>query len=96
MEWMWAVALPRGGAFFCQPFSGGESDSFGFCLDVATAEECGRGYPINRIWGEPIDEYGRPLRISAAERDADQAARAAKYGPLLDWVVASAHVVTVR
>ena len=78
-------------------FSGGESDSgFWFCLDLATAEECGRGYPIERLPGDRIDDSGRPLRISAAERDADRAARAAKYGPLLDWVVASARVVTVR
>ena len=55
-------------------FSARESDSgFWFCLDMATAEKCGRGYPV-----------------------VDKAARAAKYGPLLDWVVASARVVTVR
>lgn len=78
-------------------FSGGANDGgFMLFLDAGTAEEVSRGYPISIVLGEPIDEYGRPLRISDAERAADKAARAAKYGPLLDRVAASARVVTVR
>ncbi len=37
----------------------------GFCLDVATAEECGRAYGINRVWGEPVDDYGAPSAAGA-------------------------------
>ena len=77
--------------------SDGSSDGgFILCLDAGTAEETCRSYPIVIVLGEPLDEYGRPLRISDAEHDADQAARAAKYGALLDKVAASARIVTVR
>lgn len=78
-------------------FSGGANDDgFILLLNAGTGEEVSRSYPIDIVLGEPIDEYGRPLRISDTERAADKAARAAKYGPLLDWVAASARVVTVR
>lgn len=79
-------------------FSSDGANDGGFILDLdaETAKEVRRSYPIAIVPGEPLDEYGRPLRISDAEHDADQAARAAKYGPLLDKVAASAHIVTVR
>ena len=75
---------------------GANDGGFILCLDAGTAAETCRSYPISIVLGEPLDEYGRPLRISDAEHDADQTARAAKYGALLDKVVASARVVTVR
>ena len=85
----------------CDPaawFSSDGANDGGFilCLDAGTAAETCRSYPISIVLGEPLDEYGRPLRISDAEHDADQAARAAKYGALLDKVAASARIVTVR
>lgn len=75
---------------------GANDGGFILCLDAGTAEETCRSYPIVIVLGEPLDEYGRPLRISDAERAADKAARAAKYGALLDKVAASARIVTVR
>lgn len=79
-------------------FSSDGANDGGFILDldVQTAKDVRRSYPLVIVPGEPLDEYGRPLRISDAEHDADQAARAAKYGPLLDKVAASARIVTVR
>ena len=75
-------------------FSGGDdSDTgFGICIDLQAAEECWRGYPYSIILGEPVNNVGRPLRISDEEYEADQIARATKYGPLLDQLVASAYI----
>ena len=78
-------------------FSGGDGSDvgFGICIDIQAAEECWRSYPYSIILGEPVNDVGRPVRISDAEYAADQAARAAKYGPLLDQLVASAHIEAV-
>ena len=85
---------PAATAYFSS--DGANDGGFILDLDAGTAKEVRRSYPIAIVPGEPLDEYGRPLRISDAEHDADQAARAAKYGPLLDMVAASARIVTVR
>ncbi len=75
----------------------GENDNrFWFCLDLETGVECGRGYPVKRIHGEAIDEYGYPIRCGGREGCYANDTRAAKYGPLIDQVVASAHVEIAR
>ena len=75
-------------------FSGGDDSDvgFGICIDLQAAEECWRDYPYSIILGEPVNNVGRPLRISDEEYEADQIARATKYGPLLDQLVASAYI----
>ena len=75
-------------------FSGGDGSDvgFGICIDIQAAEECWRDYPYSIVLGEPVNDVGRPVRISDAEYAADRAARAAKYGPLLDRLVASARI----
>ena len=80
---------------FCPPpgmlFEGegetGDDKGFTFCLDFETGAECGRGYPIARRAGDQTDQYGDPPGASAS-----RAARAAKYGSLLDQIVASSHI----
>ena len=75
-------------------FSGGDGSDvgFGICIDLQAAEECWRDYPYSIVLGEPVNDVGRPVRISDEEYEADQIARAAKYGPLLDRLVASARI----
>ena len=65
----------------------GDDGGFGLCLDFETGAECGRGYPIVLRAGAPTDDYGDPPGASAS-----RAARAAKYGSMLDRIVASAHI----
>ncbi len=74
--------------------SGGDDSDvgFGICIDLQAAEECWRDYPYSIILGEPVNNVGRPVRITDEEYEADQIARAAKYGPLLDQLVASAYI----
>ena len=75
-------------------FSGGDGSDvgFGICIDLQAAEECWRGYAYSIVLGEPLRDDGLPVRISDEEYEADQIARAAKYGPLLDQLVASAYI----
>ena len=71
---------------------GGENGAFTFCLDLETGAECGRGYAATVAGlGEPIDEYGRPLHVSAEDE-----ARAKRLEPLIDKVVASARIESAR
>ena len=65
----------------------GDDGGFRLCLDFETGAECGRGYPIILRAGAPTDDYGDPPGASAS-----RAARAAKYGSMLDRIVASAHI----
>ena len=65
----------------------GDDGGFRLCLDFETGAECGRGYPIVLHAGAPTDDDGDPPGASAS-----RAARAAKYGSMLDRIVASAHI----
>ena len=71
-------------------------EEFWFSLDLQTAEEQGRGYPFNRSHGEPIDNYGYPLRCGGREGCRASDDRPAKYDPLIDKVVASARIESAR
>ena len=71
---------------------GSENGGFTLCLDLETGEECGRGYAATAAGlGEPIDEYGRPLHVSAEDE-----ARAKRLEPLIDKMVASARIESAR
>ena len=80
---------------FCPPpgmmFEGegeaGDGKGFVFCLDFETGADCGSGYPVARRAGDTTDMYGNPPGASAS-----RAARAAKYGSVIDRIVASAHI----
>ena len=80
---------------FCPPpgmmFEGkgetGDDKGFVFCLDFEAGADCGSGYPIARRAGDQTDTYGTPPGASAS-----RAARAAKYGSLIDRIVASSHI----
>ena len=80
---------------FCPPpgmmFEGdgeaGDDKGFVFCLDFETGADCGSGYPVARRAGDTTDMYGDPPGASAS-----RAARAAKYGSVIDRIVASAHI----
>ena len=80
---------------FCPPpgmmFEGdgetGDDKGFVFCLDFETGADCGSGYPVARRAGDTTDMYGNPPGASAS-----RAARAAKYGSVIDRIVASAHI----
>ena len=71
-------------------------DGFWFCIDLETGAECGRGYPFNTVRGEATDDYGYPLRCGGREGCYANDTRAAKYGPLIDQVIASAHIEATR
>ena len=65
----------------------GDDKGFVFCLDFETGADCGSGYPVARRAGDTTDMYGNPPGASAS-----RAARAAKYGSVIDRIVASAHI----
>lgn len=69
-------------------------EGFLFELSLETADELGRGYLFNRSLGEPIDEYGYPLRCGGRAGCRANDDRPAKYDPLIDRVVASARIAS--
>ncbi len=71
----------------------GENGEFVVCVEVETAEECGRGHKSRAAeLGEPTDEYGRPLRTTTA----DEEVRIEMLEPMIDQMVASAHIEDAR
>ena len=94
--WVQVPHYIKCGELPCRPALLIRGEGFWFRLDMQTAEEQGRGYPFARSHGEPIDNYGYPLRCGGREGCRASDDRPAKYDPLIDKVVASARIESAR